>query len=155
VLYFSLEAKTTIAEALKEDKMYIYSRIPVYSESIDDIIRMVFNQTILEENVEERDYRLLKEIVVPVHKIISGSVPVSVLIDLFIKRKTHLFIVHDNYGQTSGVVTLEDALETLLGVEIMDEVEDMQAFAKDKNKQFQDKLILLTLKLYHLKESQV
>jgi len=114
VLYFSLEAKTTIAEALKEDKMYIYSRIPVYSESIDDIIRMVFNQTILEENVEERDYRLLKEIVVPVHKIISGSVPVSVLIDLFIKRKTHLFIVHDNYGQTSGVVTLEDALETLL-----------------------------------------
>jgi len=37
----------------------------------------------------------------------------------------------------------------------MDEVEDMQAFAKDKNKQFQDKLILLTLKLYHLKESQV
>ncbi|MDX9743761.1 MAG: CNNM domain-containing protein [Arcobacteraceae bacterium] len=150
---FSMEAKTTIAEALKEDKMYIHSRIPIYSESIDDIIGMVFNQTILEESVEERDYRLLEEIVVPVHKI-SESVPVSVLIDLFIKRKTHLFIVHDNYGQTSGVVTLEDALETLLGVEIMDEmdeVEDMQAFAKDKNKQFQDKLLLEKKRLEKLR----
>jgi len=150
---FSMEAKTTIAEALEEDKMYIHSRIPIYSESIDDIIGMVFNQTILEESVEERDYRLLEEIVVPVHKI-SESVPVSVLIDLFVKRKTHLFVVHDNYGQTSGVVTLEDALETLLGVEIMDEmdeVEDMQAFAKDKSKQFQDKMLLEKKRLEKLR----
>jgi CBS domain containing-hemolysin-like protein len=81
---------------------------------------------------------------VPVHKI-SENVPVSALIDLFIKRKTHLFIVYDNYGQTSGVVSLEDAIETLLGVEIvdeMDEVEDMQAFAKDRSKQFQDRMLL-------------
>jgi CBS domain containing-hemolysin-like protein len=150
---FSMEAKTTIAEALGEDRMYIYSRIPIYSESIDDIIGMVFNQTILEESVEERNYKLLEEIIVPVHKI-SENLPVSVLIDLFIKRKTHLFVVHDNYGQTSGVVTLEDALETLLGVEIMDEmdeVEDMQAFAKDKNKQFQDKMLLEKKRLEKLR----
>jgi CBS domain containing-hemolysin-like protein len=98
----------------------------------------------LEESVEERDSTLLRNITVPVHKV-SENVPVSVLIDLFVKRKTHLFIVHDNYGQTTGVVTLEDAIETLLGVEIvdeMDEVEDMQAFAKDKSKQFQDKLLV-------------
>jgi CBS domain containing-hemolysin-like protein len=64
-----------------------------------------------------------------------------------------LFIVHDNYGQTSGVVTLEDAIETLLGVEIvdeMDEVEDMQAFAKDKSKQFQDKLLVEKKRLQKL-----
>lgn len=44
------------------------------------------------------------------------------------------------YGQTSGVVTLEDALETLLGIEIvdeMDQVTDMQEFAKDENKRLQ------------------
>ena len=141
---FSMEAKTTVEEAIEDDKMYIHSRIPVYSESVDEIIGIVFNQTILEESVEERDYRTLEEIVVPVHKI-SENVPVSILIDLFIKRKTHLFVVHDNYGQTSGVVTLEDAIETLLGVEIvdeMDEVEDMQAFAKDKSKLFQDRMLL-------------
>lgn len=141
---FALNADVTVDKALDDERMYIHSRIPIYNESIDDIIGMVFNQVILEESVKERDHTLLRNITVPVHKI-SENVPVSVLIDLFVKRKTHLFIVHDNYGQTTGVVTLEDAIETLLGVEIvdeMDECEDMQAFAKDKSKQFQDKLLI-------------
>ena len=153
---FALNADITVEEAIENDKMYIHSRIPIYSESIDDIIGIVFNQTILEESVEEREQTLLRDITVPVHKI-SENVPVSVLIDLFVKRKTHLFIVHDNYGQTSGVVTLEDAIETLLGVEIvdeMDEVEDMQAFAKDKNKQFQDKLLVEKKRLQKLELSK-
>jgi CBS domain containing-hemolysin-like protein len=141
---FAFKSTITVEEAIEDDKMYIHSRIPIYSDSIDDIIGIVFNQSILEESVEEREDTLLRDITVPVHKI-SENVPVSSLIDQFINRKTHLFIVQDNYGQTSGVVTLEDAIETLLGVEIvdeMDEVEDMQAFAKDKNKQFQDKMLI-------------
>ncbi len=149
---FALNENVTVEEAIENDKMYIHSRIPIYNESIDDIVGIVFNQTILEESVEERDNTILRDITVPVHKI-SENVPVSLLIDLFVKRKTHLFIVHDNYGQTSGVVTLEDAIETLLGVEIvdeMDEVEDMQAFAKDKNKQFQDKLLVEKKRLQKL-----
>jgi CBS domain containing-hemolysin-like protein len=149
---FALNENVTVEEAIENDKMYIHSRIPIYNESIDDIIGIVFNQTILEESVEERDNTILRDITVPVHKI-SENVPVSLLIDLFVKRKTHLFIVQDNYGQTSGVVTLEDAIETLLGVEIvdeMDEVEDMQAFAKDKNKQFQDKLLVEKKRLQKL-----
>ena len=55
--------------------------------------------------------------------------------DLFIKRKEHLFIVHDSYEQYAGIVTLEDALENLLGVEIVDEadkVTDMQQLAREK-----------------------
>ena len=141
---FALKSGLTVEEAIEDDKMYIHSRIPIFTENIDDIIGIVFNQTILEESVEERDNTLLLDITVPVHKI-SENVPVSSLIDQFINRKTHLFVVQDNYGQTSGVVTLEDAIETLLGVEIvdeMDEVEDMQVFARDKNKQFQDKMLV-------------
>ena len=141
---FAFKSDVTVEDAIEDDKMYIHSRIPIYDETIDDIVGIVFNQSILEESVEERDNTILKDITVPVHKI-SENVPVSSLIDQFVNRKTHLFIVQDNYGQTSGVVTLEDAIETLLGVEIvdeMDEVEDMQAFAKDKNKQFQDKLLV-------------
>ena len=152
---FALNADTTVEEAIENDKMYIHSRIPIYGDTIDDIIGIVFNQTILEESVEERDNTLLRDITVPVHKI-SENVPVSMLIDLFVKRKTHLFLVHDNYGQTSGVVTLEDAIETLLGVEIMDEmdeVEDMQAFARDKSKQFQDKMLVEKKRLKKLEQS--
>ena len=141
---FAFKSDVTVEDAIEDDKMYIHSRIPIYDETIDDIVGIVFNQSILEESVEERDNTILKDITVPVHKI-SENVPVSSLIDQFINRKTHLFIVQDNYGQTSGVVTLEDAIETLLGVEIvdeMDEVEDMQAFARNKNKQFQDKMLV-------------
>ena len=57
------------------------------------------------------------------------------LLDMFIKQKAHLFLVEDEFGQTSGIVTLEDAIETLLGREILDEsdkVEDMQELARDK-----------------------
>ena len=139
---FAFKSTTSVEEAIEDDKMYVHSRIPVYGETIDDVIGVVFNQIILEESVEERDDTLLKDIMVPVHKI-SENVPVSALIDQFVNRKTHLFIVEDNYGQTSGVVTLEDAIETLLGVEIvdeMDEVEDMQIFAK--NRKLQDKMLL-------------
>ena len=139
---FALKSTVSVEEAIEDDRMYIHSRIPVYGDTIDDVIGVVFNQIILEESVEERDNTLLKDIMVPVHKI-SENVPVSALIDQFVNRKTHLFIVEDNYGQTSGVVTLEDAIETLLGVEIvdeMDEVEDMQVFAK--NRKLQDKMLL-------------
>ena len=67
---FALKSDITVEEAIEDDKMYIHSRIPIYNESIDDIIGIVFNQTILEESVEEKRYNtILRDITVPVHKI--------------------------------------------------------------------------------------
>lgn len=139
---FALPSSTTIEEAIEDDRMYIHSRIPVFGETLDDVVGVVFNQRILEESVEDHDTITLESIAHEVH-MVSENLPVPNLIDQFVKRKTHLFIVFDSYGQTAGVVTLEDAIETLLGVEIvdeMDEVEDMQIFAKDRSKQFQDRM---------------
>jgi len=136
---FAFDSKTTLKEALLNDNLYVYSRIPVYNESIDDIAGVVFKQTILEKRVKKKKMTLLKDIIVPVHKV-PENISVSTLFDMFIRMKMHLFIVQDEYGQTSGVVTLEDALETLLGIEIvdeMDQVTDMQEFAKDENKRLQ------------------
>ena len=126
-------------EALLNDNLYVYSRIPVYNESIDDIVGVVFKQTILEKRVKKKKKTLLKDIMVPVHKV-PENISVSTLFDMFIRMKMHLFIVQDEYGQTSGVVTLEDALETMLGIEIvdeMDQVTDMQEFAKDESRRLQ------------------
>ena len=133
---FALEKKTSIKEAVANDKTYIHSRIPVYDTTIDNIVGIVLNQTILAERIKKNKNKKLEDIIIPVHKV-SETLSISVLIDSFLRRKSHLFIVQDSYGQTSGVVTLEDALETLLGVEIvdeMDEVTDMQEFAKTKSK---------------------
>ncbi|MBP1680876.1 MAG: hypothetical protein H6Q35_1215 [Proteobacteria bacterium] len=139
---FALPATTTIEDAIEDDRMYIHSRIPIFGETLDDVVGIVFNQRILEESVEDHDTITLEHIAHEVH-MVSENLPVPNLIDQFVKRKTHLFIVFDSYGQTAGVVTLEDAIETLLGVEIvdeMDEVEDMQLFAKDRSKKFQDRM---------------
>ncbi|MGE4419572.1 MAG: CNNM domain-containing protein [Sulfurimonas sp.] len=139
---FAMPSSTIIEEAVEDDRMYIHSRIPIYKETLDDVVGIVFSQRILEESNEDNDSVTLESISHEVH-MVSENVPVPHLIDLFVKRKTHLFIVYDSYGQTVGVVTLEDAIETLLGVEIvdeMDEIEDMQVFAKDRSKKFQDKM---------------
>jgi CBS domain containing-hemolysin-like protein len=66
---------------------------------------------------------------------VSEKLPVQHLLDLFIKHRAHLFLVEDEFGQTAGIVTLEDAIETMLGREIVDEsdtIEDMQELAKTK-----------------------
>ena len=136
---FALDFKTSVKEALLNDNLYVYSRIPVYNESIDDIVGVVFKQTILEKRVKKKKKTLLKDIMVPVHKV-PENISVSTLFDMFIRMKMHLFLVQDEYGQTSGVVTLEDTLETMLGIEIvdeMDQVTDMQEFAKDESRRLQ------------------
>lgn len=141
---YGLEGDVLIKEVLEDERMYIHSRIPVYEESLDTIKGLVFNQTILEESIDGNGDKSVASICVPVFAV-SENIPVPKLLDLFIKRKEHLFIVHDSYGQTAGVVTLEDAIETLLGVEIIDEMDehdDMQVLAKTRSAQFKNKMRL-------------
>lgn len=112
-----------------------YSRVPVYDESIDNIIGVVISKEYFHEyitNELERKEDLIK----PVYKI-NENIPVSKVLNMFLGRKEHLFVVTDNYDQTEGVVTLEDAIETLLGVEIIDELDkniDLREVAKVKMK---------------------
>ncbi len=74
---------------------------------------------------------LLMEIAKPMYQV-AEKMPAHRLLDAFLKRREHLFMVADEYGQMAGVVSLEDVIETLLGQEIIDEsdpVGDMQALA--------------------------
>ena len=66
---------------------------------------------------------------------ISDKDSVSNILDQFVKRRQQIFIVADEFGTTTGLITLEDAIETLLGVEIVDEhdsVVDMRKLATAK-----------------------
>ncbi len=132
---FSLDGTKAIEQVLQDDDLYIYSRIPVYKETVDNIIGLVFAKKILKSASQNNPNKeSLLNIMEPIYRI-PESMPIYFLLDHFIKRKEHLFLVHDSYRQYSGIVTLEDAIETLLGREIIDEadkVEDMQKYALEK-----------------------
>jgi CBS domain containing-hemolysin-like protein len=133
----ALPVTLTVAQAVEQLQDVPFTRIPVYEEDMDTIIGIVFRPRILEVARGGAEQRALADYVSPAHRV-PKELPVLRLLDLFIKRREHLFIVKDEYGQTAGVVTLEDALETLLGREIMDEsdmVEDMQQLAKSQYRQ--------------------
>ena len=129
----SLDQEMTVSQAL-EEKTKQFSRIPVYKNNNDDIAGVVIIRDLLYAEREGKGNSSLREYAKPIHRV-SENFPVQQLLDLFIKRHEHIFLVEDQFGQTAGVVTLEDAIETLLGREIVDEsdtVEDLQEFAKGK-----------------------
>ena len=133
-VFMALEASLTVQEVAKKFKPIRFSRIPVYENSLDHIIGITHRYKILEALSQDLHHKKISELIVPIPAV-SEKMSVSQSLDFFIKEKGHLAIVTDEYGVTTGLVTLEDAVETLLGVEIMDEfdnIEDMRKYALDQ-----------------------
>ncbi|RCU49570.1 MULTISPECIES: CNNM domain-containing protein [Corallincola] len=131
--------QSSVTDALNEELTQRFTRFPVYEESIDHVIGIVNHRAMSEQARHGKGDTILAELAQPIHRV-SEQLPVLQLLDLFISRKEHLFLVEDQYGQTAGIVTLEDVIETLLGREIVDETditEDMQQLAKSR---FRDRL---------------
>jgi CBS domain containing-hemolysin-like protein len=95
---------------------------------------MVYRLELLERYSHGQTKRKLESISHPL-KAVPDSKSVAEIMDDFIKQREHLFLVVDEYGGTAGIITLEDAVETLLGVEIVDEsdtVDDMREYARQR-----------------------
>ena len=132
---FALEENKNIKEIIEDENLFRFSRVPVYDEDIDNITGVVMTKKLFKHALKD-DQVQMKTIKKEIFKI-NENVPVSKALDLFIKKKEHMFLVVDSYDQTEGIITLEDCVETILGVEIMDEsdnVEDMRELAKQKMK---------------------
>ena len=131
---FALDGSKTIKEIVEhEADIFKFSRIPIYDGSIENITGMVMTKKIFQQALLE-DSATLSTIQKDIYKI-SENIPVSKALDRFIKKKEHMFLVLDSYDQTEGIVTLEDCVETILGVEIVDESDsdaDMREVAKQK-----------------------
>jgi len=129
---FALQKDITVDDVMKQSGPLHFSRIPVVNQGLDDIIGIVYRWELRELFIAGKADTRLEDIVHPLH-VIPASKSVSEILEEFIIRKEHLFQVVDEYGGTAGIVTLEDVIETLLGVEIVDEldnVEDMQEYAR-------------------------
>lgn len=129
-----LDHNMTISDALNHPQTKQFSRMPVYGETRDDIIGKVIKRDLFEAERSGHGDDKISQYINPIIRV-SEKIPVQQLLDLFIKNRAHLFLVEDEFGQNAGVVTLEDAIETFLGREIIDEsdqVEDMQLLARNK-----------------------
>lgn len=129
----SLSEVTTVSNALDNEKTRQFSRIPIYDQS-GTSHHMVLSRDLYEAERQGQGDLPVKQFAKAIHRV-SEDLPVQQLLKRFLKRSDHIYVVEDSYGQDEGIVTLEDAIETLLGSEIVDEsdtVDDLQALAKEK-----------------------
>ncbi len=121
----SIDIEDPIDEVINQIMDSGYSRIPVYKDSIDNVIGIFYTKEIIREYVRSKGAithqdleRLMREAF-----FVVGSKKISDLMKIFQQKKQHLAVVIDEFGGTEGIITLEDILEELVG-EIQDEEDD-------------------------------
>ncbi len=122
-----------------------FSRIPLYSENEENITGYVFRQKVFEKLAENQYELKLKDIKREI-VIVPDSIVLFNLWEKLLEAKEHIAVIVDEYGGLDGIVTMEDIIETLLGLEIIDEkdtVTDMQKYARDRWKERQTKYNML------------
>ena len=122
----------TIAEFFNANSNIRFSRIPIYSEHHDNIVGLVLKDDVFKEMALDNDDKTLLDLKRDII-IVNRSIPIPELFQQLIDSKNHMALVIDEYGSVNGLVTMEDVIETLLGLEIMDEsdnVSDLQFLAR-------------------------
>lgn len=142
----SFPQSCTVGEVMQAHRLLPFSRIPIYDQSPDDTSAFVLRSDILSAAAEDRDGVTLAELARPLHSI-PETMTVDRVMAEFVSRHEHIFLVFDEFGGTAGIITLEDAVESLLGVEITDEsdlVADLRLLAQQRYER-QAKLLGLSL----------
>lgn len=124
--------ETSIKEFHQTHKNLKFSRIPVYQKHSNNITGFILKDDVLEEMIEEKGDEPLSSLKREIF-VSNADTPIPELFETFIQKRAHITMVVDEFGNTVGLVTMEDIIETLLGLEIMDEsdsVEDMQLLAR-------------------------
>jgi len=120
-----LPAVTTIEEALNVEAIKGYSRIPLYGENFDDVLGYIIVRQVWAMAARGGDKSLELSNFMRKIQVLPKSLSISAAMRLLTEKREHLAMVLDEFGGISGLVTLEDLFETLLGIEIMDELDQV------------------------------
>jgi len=140
---FAFEKKLDFHSIMEEIKNAKFSRIPIYEDSLDLIVGVLYVKDLLLYINESKSYKWINLIRSP--KFVPENKKLDDLLEEFQAEKTHIAIVVDEYGGTSGIVSLEDVLEEIVG-DITDEFdEDEISYSKidDNNYIFAGKTPLI------------
>lgn len=129
---FSLDETLQVKEYFEKYHSSRFSRVPVYSGDRDHITGFVLRSDLLLSQVRGNSENSLH-----VYRrdmpVLPDTSSLQVAFEFFIEKRSHIMLVVDEYGSMSGVLTLEDILETMLGIEIIDEgdrIDDMRKLAR-------------------------
>lgn len=128
----ALQQDLTVLEAAEIVTGQPFSRYPLYADDIDDVPGFVLKEEILTLTMQDRGDTKLREIKRAL-RAVPETTSLAMLLEFLLDQRQPIALVVDEYGGTAGLVTLEDVVETLLGMEIVDEkdeVRDMRALAR-------------------------
>jgi len=123
---------TTVEEFFNKNLNLRFSRIPVFVDTEDNIKGLVLKDDVFKEMALDNGDKKLSELKRDII-IVNRDLSIPILFEKLVESRNHMALVVDEYGTVSGLVTMEDVIETLLGLEIMDEsdnVSDMQVQAR-------------------------
>lgn len=141
---FALPREMTIDEALAVHPNPPFSRIPIYRETHDDVRAFVLKTDMLRQKLDGRGDRPLDEIGREIQAV-SEKASLEAVLERLIDSRQHILLVLDEFGGLAGLVSLEDVVETLLGLEIVDEgdqIDDLRKLARQRWEERRRKLDL-------------
>jgi CBS domain containing-hemolysin-like protein len=130
----SLPEEMTISEVLSQHPQLPFSRLPIYGQTPEDMSGFVLKTDLLLNFAQAQGRQPLRSLKREMQAL-PNTASLSDAFDALLDQRAHLALVVDEYGAVTGLVTLEDLLETLLGLEIVDEADttvDMQALAREQ-----------------------
>lgn len=140
---FSINEHITVGNAMATlTELSSHSRIPIYSREPDNVTGIVMRKDILQAAAEGKNKLTLARFKRPAH-FVPETAPLHRIFMDFFDRRQHLFIVVDEYGTMTGVVSMEDVIEEIVGREIIDEsdkAKDMRELARSRNLESRNKL---------------
>jgi CBS domain containing-hemolysin-like protein len=123
-----------LEDFFKNKDYLIFSRIPVHSGNDENITGYVFRQEVFEKLAEDQHNLKLKDVKREI-VVVPNSIHLFALWEKLLERKEHIALIVDEYGGLDGIVTMEDIIETMLGLEIIDETDtivDMRKYARER-----------------------
>lgn len=134
IVVFALSEQLTVTSVVQEHSSFRFSRIPVFDTSRDDMTGYVLKDDILLKAAQDQGRLSLRDLKRD-FLVVPATLPLPDLFERLLGEREHIALVVDEYGGTEGIVTMEDAVETLLGLEIVDEADsadDMQVLARQQ-----------------------
>ncbi len=129
---FALPQDTTVQQVVEDYGRLRFSRIPIYDGDLDHVTGKVTRHAILHAYADGDTDKTLKQLMRDIN-VVPDAARLDQVMDRFIREQRHAMLVVDEFGGTAGLITLEDCIETLLGVEIVDETDttaDMRELAR-------------------------